>query len=257
MEVFYGKDFIWEEGQKCIRLDGDESAHCIRVLRHRCPDPVDVMDGEGTLYHCVIVDDNPRGAVVRVVEETPHWGSHPYLLTLAVCPTKNNDRFEWFCEKATEIGVDRIVPLVGEHSERKVYKTDRARRVVLSAAKQSLKGKIPVVDEPMSVAEWIGATEGDTTSLKLIAYCFEDESVPRRSISSALDSYLGAIPPGDGGLPSVIILIGPEGDFSPGEASRALEAGYVPVHLGQSRLRTETAALFAAAGVYYRFMEEC
>ena len=256
MEVFFGNDFFYDQGSKFVRLEGEESSHCIRVLRHRCPDPVDIIDGEGTLYHCTLFDDNPRTAVAKVLEETPMWGMHPYSLTMAVCPTKNNERFEWFCEKATEMGVDTIVPVIGEHSERKVYKTDRAKRVVLSAAKQSLKGKLPCVEEPLSVSDWIRGSSCDSASLKLIAYCFEDGSSPRQSLSSALDSYLSRNPPSDGSLPSIIILIGPEGDFSPAEASLAMENGYLPVHLGDSRLRTETAALFAVAGVYYRFLME-
>ena len=176
-----------------------------------------------------------------MLETFPEWGSHPYRLTVACCPTKNNERFEWFVEKATEVGVDRIVPVIGERSERKVYKTDRAARIALSATKQSLKARIPVIDEPLSVRSFIDSCK-DSPAVKLIAYCFEDENHPRRSIKDALSGK------------EIVILIGPEGDFSPEEARHALDAGFIPVHLGSSRLRTETAAVTAAEAVYFHFL---
>ncbi|MBO6096376.1 MAG: 16S rRNA (uracil(1498)-N(3))-methyltransferase [Bacteroidales bacterium] len=135
MELFYSHEV---SGSYC-RLDAEESGHCVRVLRHRAGDSIDVIDGEGTLYRCRLTDDNPKGAEAQVLETVPNWNAHPYHLTIGCCPTKNNDRFEWFVEKATELGVDRIVPLIGERSERKVYKTDRAARIALSATKQSLR----------------------------------------------------------------------------------------------------------------------
>jgi len=143
-------------------------------------------------------------------------------------------------EKATELGVDRIVPLIGDHSERKVYKTERAQRIALSATKQSLKARIPEIAEPVSVKDFVMA-DSDRASLKLIAYCFEDETHPRRSIKDALEGFAGQ---------DITILVGPEGDFSPEEAKLALEHGYIPVHLGPSRLRTETAAVTAVESVY-------
>lgn len=239
MEVFYS----YQAGPEVCLLDADETRHCVRVLRHRSGDEVTVIDGEGTMYRCVLVDDSLSGASCKVLETVPGWGSHPYRLTLAVCPTKNNDRFEWFAEKATEIGVDEIVPTIGEHSERKVYKTDRMKRILLSAAKQSLKAAVPEVREPVSVRDFIlGApSEG---ALKLIAYCFEGES-GRISVKSALESS---------GSNEIIVMIGPEGDFSPAEAALAVEHGFIPVHLGTSRLRTETAALAAVGAVYLKYM---
>ena len=255
MEIFYAHD---ADGRFC-RLDADESAHCCRVLRHRVGDEVHVIDGLGTMYRCRLVDDNPKGAEAEVLEAFPGWGGHPYRLTVACCPTKNNDRFEWFVEKATEVGVDRIVPLIGDRSERKVYKTDRALRIALSATKQSLKSRIPEIVEPLSVKDFLRQDEPaspchsgpafpchsglDPESLKLIAYCFEGDT-KRISIQEALKAYDGN---------DITILIGPEGDFSPEEARLAVEHGYIPVHLGASRLRTETAAVLAAAAVYLHF----
>ena len=239
MELFYSYD---SDGRFC-RLDADESGHCVRVLRHRAGDEIHVIDGQGTMFRCRLTDDNPKGAEAEVLEALPGWGGHPYRLTVACCPTKNNDRFEWFVEKATEVGVDRIVPVIGERSERKVYKTDRALRIALSATKQSLKSRIPEIAEPVSVKDFILSEGGVGKSLKLIAYCFEGDT-KRISIQEALQAYDGK---------DVVVLIGPEGDFSPEEARLAVEHGYVPVHLGASRLRTETAAVLAATAVYLAF----
>ena len=242
MELFYSYD---SDGRFC-RLDADESGHCVRVLRHRAGDEIHVIDGQGTMFRCRLTDDNPKGAEAEVLEALPGWGGHPYRLTVACCPTKNNDRFEWFVEKATEVGVDRIVPVIGERSERKVYKTDRALRIALSATKQSLKSRIPEIAEPVSVKDFILSEGGVGKSLKLIAYCFEG-ATKRISIQEALQAYEAY----DG--KDVVVLIGPEGDFSPEEARLAVEHGYVPVHLGASRLRTETAAVLAATAVYLAF----
>lgn len=239
VELFYAYE---ADGKTCL-LDADESAHCIKVLRHRAGDEIDVIDGNGTLYHCRITLDNPKGAEALVLESMADWHAHPYRLTIGCCPTKNNDRFEWFVEKATEIGVDCIAPLIGDRSERKVYKTERAERIALSATKQSLKARIPQISQPISVKDFI--TE-PREGLKLIAYCFEDETVPRISICKALEQFDGA---------EITVLIGPEGDFSAEEAQLALTNHYIPVHLGASRLRTETAAVTAAQAVYLKHLD--
>lgn len=239
MELFYSRDI---DGGIC-RLDKDESGHCAKVLRHRCGDEIAVIDGCGTLYRCRITCDNPKGVEAMVLSSEESWGGHPYSLHLAVCPTKNNDRYEWFAEKACEVGVDMISPIIGEHSERRIFKTARLEKILVSAAKQSLKAAVPVVNEPVSVKEFIRGQEGQT--LKMIAYCFEDESIPRRSIKEVLEGYEGT---------EILVMIGPEGDFSKEEAQMALEAGFIPVHLGTSRLRTETAAVTAAEAAYFRYM---
>lgn len=240
MELFYSNDIC---GDIC-RLDHDESGHCIKVLRHRCGDEISVIDGCGTLYRCRITSDSHKGVEAMVLDRKEDWGGHPYKLHLAVCPTKNNDRYEWFAEKACEMGFDELSPVIGEHSERKVLKTGRVEKILISAAKQSLKAAVPVVHEPVSVKEFIenyGADAEDGV-LRLIAYCFEDEKAPRRSIKDLLSAYEGT---------DIIVMIGPEGDFSREEAELALARGFIPVHLGASRLRTETAALAATAAVYF------
>ena len=236
MEIFYSRTI---SGNIC-RLDEEESAHCVRVLRHREGDEIYVIDGEGTLYTCSLTDADPKAAEARIIEEQPDWGAHPYYLQMAVCPTKNMDRYEWFAEKATEVGLDEINPVIGDHSERKVFKTDRLRRILLSASKQSLKGAIPKIAEPEKLKDFINRTALEENCTKLIACCFEGDT-PRISVAEALKDYKGG---------KIIILIGPEGDFSRDEAALALEKGFIPIHLGPSRLRTETAALIAATAVY-------
>ena len=241
MELFYSCEI---SGGICC-LDKDESAHCAKVLRHRSGDEISVIDGCGTLYRCRITSDNPKAVEATVLSSEENWGGHDYKLHLAVCPTKNNDRYEWFAEKACEVGVDSISPVIGEHSERRIFKTARLEKILISAAKQSLKAAVPLVSEPISVKEFITAHKEDENTLKLIAYCFEDERVPRRSIKDVLNSC---------DCSEIIVMIGPEGDFSKAEAELALEYGFIPVHLGASRLRTETAAVTAAEAAYFRYM---
>ena len=195
MELFFSDDI--QDAQ--VRLDPEESAHCVRVLRHREGDEISVIDGRGTLYRCVLELADARGAWARVLERTHGFGAHPYHLTMAVCPTKNTDRYEWFVEKAVEIGVDVVAPVIGERSERKVIKTGRLQRLALSAAKQSLKAAVPQIAEPVSVRDFIPSVPAGT--LKLICYCFDD--VPRTQVTEALRP----------GAERIAILIGPEGDF--------------------------------------------
>lgn len=238
MEIFWTDDFA----DGFCRLGEEESAHCVRVLRHRAGDHVNVIDGAGTMYDCVLVSDTPKVAMAKVLAAHEGWGGHDYDLTMAVCPTKNIERYEWFAEKSAEIGVDMIVPVIGERSERRKLKTDRLHRILLSAAKQSLKSRIPELGEPETVMEYIARTAG-SESLKLIAYCSGE--MLRRSMKEVLSEYRGR---------EIIILIGPEGDFSKAEAEAAVAAGYIPVSLGNSRLRTETAAIVSVSMVYYACM---
>ncbi|MBR0255930.1 MAG: 16S rRNA (uracil(1498)-N(3))-methyltransferase [Bacteroidales bacterium] len=268
MELFYSKN-IADGGRT---LDADESGHCVRVLRHRRGDTIHVVDGRGMLYRCTIVDDDPRAVLFDVDEWVENYGSHDYWLRMAVCPPKNTDRFEWFAEKATEIGVDVISPVFGDYSERKVFKPKRIERLLVSAAKQSHKGAIPQLDEATTVTEFL---RQEHEGLKLICYC--DEATGKVDIKTALAACLA----GDAearwepawlsgtrhaerptlhqanahpqGKPAITILIGPEGDFSRAEVALALERGWQPVSLGDSRLRIETAAIVATAAVYLTF----
>lgn len=245
MELFFSHDI--DNG--ICRLDKDESGHCVKVLRHKAGDEISVIDGSGTLYRCRILSGSPKGVEAAIISGESDWGGHPYSLHMAVCPTKNNDRYEWFAEKACEIGLDEISPVIGEHSERRVFKTARLEKILVSAAKQSLKASVPSVNEPVSVKDFIlshGASGGPGDDcLRLIAYCFEDEKIQRRSIKEVLECFDGR---------EIVVLIGPEGDFSKSEADLALAHGFIPVHLGASRLRTETAALAAVSATYFRYM---
>ena len=234
MELFYSYDI----SGSTARLDAEESGHCVRVLRHRAGDEISVIDGLGTLFKCRLAVADPKGAEAEILERVPGFGAVPYRLTMAVCPTKNIDRFEWFAEKATEFGVDAIIPLVGDHSERKVLKPERLRRILLSATKQSLKARIPALGELVSVREFLKSHSG----LKLVCCCFEPEG-GRKTITETIRAAAPGTP--------VTVLIGPEGDFSDGEVTLAMESGWIPVSLGASRLRTETAALAAVAAVYF------
>lgn len=251
MELFYSTDI---SGNHCT-LNQEESTHCIRVLRHKAGDMINVIDGAGSLLKCRIVEAGKNSTELEIVETQEGFGVHNYHLTMAVCPTKNMDRYEWFLEKAAEIGVDRIVPVIGEHSERKIVKPDRCEKILLSATKQSLKGQVPELDGCCSVKEFIKSMEPVEDSLlqplKLIAYCGETTKL---SVKEALQRY-SDVEPLSGSctetpLPQIVILIGPEGDFSQQEVELAIEYGFVPVHLGKSRLRTETAAVVACCEVY-------
>jgi 16S rRNA (uracil1498-N3)-methyltransferase len=237
MEIFYSSDI---DGINA-RLDAEESSHCVRVLRHRTGDEITIVDGLGNMFHCRLVDDSPKGAAAQVLEKVPGWNAHPYSLNMAVCPTKNIDRYEWFCEKATEIGVDVITPIIGERSERRIFKPERCRKIVLSAMKQSLKAQLPQVLEPIAFKDFLNQ---EISGLKMICYCFEGEE-QRKSIKDVLNEYAF-----DGSIPQITILIGPEGDFSPAEAQAAIAKGFIPAHLGPSRLRTETAAVTAVTATY-------
>ena len=223
MHLFYTPDIA-----TTLELPQDEAAHALRVLRLTEGDEVMLTDGKGSFYRAQIDLISGKRCYVRIVETTtpePLWHGH---LHLAMAPTKNMDRIEWFAEKATEIGVDAVTFLNCRFSERKVVKNDRVERIVVSAMKQSLKYRKPQLGEMLPFKEFVKA---ERTGAKFIAHCHEDEKVLLKDV----------LLPGE----DATVLIGPEGDFSPEEVQMAIEAGYRPVSLGSSRLRTETAALVA------------
>ena len=242
MELFFCKDI----SAGATALDKEESNHCVKVLRHRIGDEINVIDGASTLYRCVIVDDDPKKVSFEVLEKVEGYGTHPYHLHMAVAPPKNIDRFEWFAEKATEIGVDEVTPLFGDYSERKVFKPERVERLLISAAKQSHKGAVPRLNGAMAVRDFIASLK-DSDALKLICYCDDTITLGREKISIREALRLAE------GRP-VVVMIGPEGDFSRAEMAAAVASGWQPVSLGESRLRIETAALTAVAAVYLEFM---
>ena len=238
MELFYSKNIA--EGE--TSLDRQESNHCINVLRHRKGDFINVIDGQSRLFKCTVVDDNPKCVRFSIDEVVEGYGSHPYRLHMAVAPPKNIDRFEWFAEKATEIGVDEITPLFWEYSERKIFKPERVERILVSASKQSHKGSIPVLHPAVSVKDFISGQAG-TGALKLICYCDDVAGLGVEKI--AIAESLHASPDAD-----IIVMIGPEGDFSRSEVETAVAGGWIVTSLGKSRLRIETAAVVATAAVY-------
>ena len=226
MHLFYTPDIT----PPAYVLNEEESRHCIRVLRLGAGDTLHLTDGRGNLYRAEVSDANPKRCAVMVVETFPQWGRRGYSLTMAVAPTKNIERYEWFLEKATEVGCDVFIPLECEHSERRVIKPEREMKVITSAVKQSLKAYHPVL-EPMARLRDVVARPFAGT--KLIAHCGEPLE-GRRYIAE----YVAKGDP-------VLVLIGPEGDFSPDEVRMAVVNGFTEISLGESRLRTETAALDA------------
>ena len=220
-----------------LTLGEEDSKHCVKVLRMGEGDTIEVVDGNGTLYTCRITMAHPKRCAVEVTErmqQPPHWG---HRIVLGVAPTKNLDRIEWLVEKCVEMGVDRIIPLRCHNSERTVLKTERLKKIMVSAMKQSLKATLPLLDEMTPVAQVLAEPFEGT---RCIAYC--DEQLPRGQRLTLTGVYR----PGQ----DVMVLIGPEGDFSPKEVQAARDAGFMPVTLGESRLRTETAGMMAVAAIH-------
>lgn len=223
MHVFYAPDI-----DTCPELPEEEAGHCLRVLRLGVGDEVMLTDGKGFFYKAVISAATGKRCQVKVVEKIEQekfWKGH---LHLAMAPTKNMDRIEWFAEKATEIGFDELSFLNCRFSERKVIKTERIEKIVVSAMKQSLKARKPIVNEMTDFAKFM---QRDFQGQKFIAHCYEGEKPLLKEV----------LKPGEDAL----VLIGPEGDFSPEEVQKAEALGFQPISLGKSRLRTETAALVA------------
>lgn len=232
MHLFYEPELLTNNGM----LNPDESHHCIRVLRHVAGDHIKVIDGKGNLFTCIITDANQKKCKVEI-EHRQTQAPVDYVTHIAVAPTKNIDRLEWFLEKGTEIGIEIITPLLCTNSERRVIKTERLEKVITSAVKQSLDLWMPQL-MPLSDFETFVKQpfEGD----KFIAHCRDENDTHLK-----LQYTRGK---------SVTILIGPEGDFTELEIELALQNGFKPVTLGAKRLRTETAALVACHTI--RLMNE-
>lgn len=214
-------------------LSEEDSGHAVRVLRHKEGDEIVVVDGLGSFHHCTIVSAHPKHCALQIIrsEAEQHW---PYRVEIAVAPTKNLDRMEWFLEKATEMGLDRMIPLKCRFSERKELKVERMNRIAVSAMKQSLKATLPLIDEMTDIKQFL---QEPFDGQKFICHCYQ--GMERKLLSHEIQ-------PGA----AVRILIGPEGDFSEEEVALALANGYVPVSLGNQRLRTETAALASVHTVH-------
>ena len=224
MVVFYSPNVL-----ETNALTEEESYHCTKVLRMREGDVVQVTDGKGNMYEAKIVLPDAVHTMLAIRSVISDFGKRRYRLHLAVAPTKNIDRFEWLVEKAVEIGVDRITPLLCQHSERRTVKTERLEKIALAAAKQSLKAYIPQID-PMTRFAEITAHSDDEQ--RFVAHCYD----------MSKENLFDACRPRQ----STVVLIGPEGDFSTEEVEQALAAGFRSVSLSDSRLRTETAGIVAA-----------
>ena len=231
MQLFYSPDI--SAGGFCT-LDAEESRHAVRVMRLREGDDIHVTDGRGNLYRCTIVQADSGSCMVEAVSQLSTPDTHTSDLHLAVAPTKNPSRMEWLVEKAVEIGVGEITLLQCDHSERSFLKTDRLQKLAISAMKQSLHTTLPRINPAVPMKEWLRTLAGGTPAQCLIAHC--EATGPRTPLATALKPGM-----------DTVVLIGPEGDFSADEIALALEYGYQPVSLGPSRLRTETAALYAVA----------
>lgn len=223
MHVFFTPDIDHSNA-----LPEEEASHAIRVLRLQPGDEVMLTDGKGCFYKAEISVCDKKHCLVNILEKQPQsplWKNHIHL---AVAPTKNMDRMEWLAEKATEIGLDEITFLDCRYSERKVIKTERIEKILVSAIKQSLKARLPLLHRMTDFAQFVSQP---FSGQKFIAHCYKNERQELKDI----------IQPGE----DAVVLIGPEGDFSEEEVSLALSHGFIPISLGPSRLRTETAALVA------------
>ena len=232
MHVFYTPDL---QDQAHYTLNEEESKHCSRVLRLSVGDSVSLIDGRGGLYEAEIENESKKHVELRITKSTQGYQKRNHHLHIAIAPTKNIDRVEWFLEKATEIGIDEITPIICERSERKVVKEDRLQKVITAAVKQSLQAYHPVLNPAITYTELL---QQQTSATKLIAHCIDDDQ--RHYIKDLVQAH-----------GNYLMLIGPEGDFSPQEISSALSNGFMPVTLGTTRLRTETAALAACFEINY------
>jgi 16S rRNA (uracil1498-N3)-methyltransferase len=211
------------ENEICV-LNPEESKHCTGVLRHHNGDIVDVFSRSGEIYTAKIINDSQKKCILNIIDTKPVY-KRPEFLHIAIAPTKNIDRFEWFVEKAVEIGIEEITPLLSEHSERKILNIERLEKIVVSAMKQSLNLNFPKINQPAEFKEFIRLKAEKT---KCIAYCEE------KTISFAETIASGK---------STLTMIGPEGDFTKQEVEMAISKGFIPVSLGRNRLRTETAGV--------------
>ncbi|MGV3459518.1 MAG: 16S rRNA (uracil(1498)-N(3))-methyltransferase [Flavobacterium sp.] len=231
MQLFYNPDI--QQGDTTFTFDKEESRHIVRVLRKKEGDTIHISNGKGSLFTSEIMFASEKKCEVSISSEQ-FFEPAQYYLHLAVAPTKMNDRYEWFLEKATEIGISEITPLICEHSERTIFKADRFEKILQSAMKQSLQYYLPKLNEPVPFKNFIADKKDGRL---FIGHC---EETDKKLLKTELQSKQ-----------KVTILIGPEGDFSTKEIELALSNGYAPVSLGNTRLRTETAAVVAAHSVAF------
>jgi 16S rRNA (uracil1498-N3)-methyltransferase len=227
MQIFYSTQIAGSD----VLLDEEESLHLSKVLRLKAGETVGLIDGKGGLYEAIVALSHAKHSKLSIVKLLEKQERNQ-TLHIALAPTKSMDRFEWFLEKAVELGIDRITPLIAHRSERVVLKRGRIEKIILSAMKQSMQAWMPQLDEPLSINDLVKEPFG---GLKCIAHCADGEK----------ENFFKMI----SGQTRTLVLIGPEGDFTPDEVTLAVKNGFKPVSLGQSRLRTETAAVVVCAAI--------
>lgn len=232
MQLFYNPNISSNSTE--VTFDKEESRHITKVLRKVEGDILNLTNGKGYFFEAKLLSINPKRCTATLIKSEKQ-DPLPYSLHLAVAPTKSNDRYEWFLEKATEIGITEITPIICDHSERKFIKKGRYEKIVQSAMKQSLKAYLPRLNPAVSFKKFI--TSNPNGDMKLIAHCCESE---KQSLKLAIGSEK-----------SILILIGPEGDFSKEEVLMSKNYGLTAISLGNSRLRTETAALVSCHFMYF------
>lgn len=233
MQLFYNQHI--SEDTKQFTFDKDESRHIVRVLRKKEGDILYITNGNHYLFTVEIVIASDKKCIVTIIKKEEKKSSRNYYLHVAIAPTKNNDRLEWFLEKATEIGIDEITPIICKNSERKVVKTERLAKIIQAAMKQSLQYKLPKLNEPVKFSEFI---QQKLSSQLFIAHCEDDAK--KNTLKDGIDL-----------ASSYTILIGPEGDFSTDEIKKSLSQKFIPITLGNTRLRTETAGLTAVQQISF------
>ena len=232
MQLFYTPDI--DAASSTFYLNEEESKHCIRVLRLQVGDQVQLIDGRGSFYTAAITDAHPKKTKLQIVSVQSDFHKRNHYLHIAIAPTKNIERLEWFLEKATEVGIDEISLIICQRSERKEAKAERLNKIITSAIKQSIKARHPVLNEPIALNKLMSAPfDGQ----KFIAHCELGDKLTLKDGLKPFGKYL--------------ILIGPEGDFTPKEIDDALNNDFKAITLGESRLRTETAALEACFEVNF------
>ena len=224
MQLFYNPDINLSTNN--FSFDKNESRHIIKVLRKKERDQLQITNGKGMLFNSEIINANDKKCAIQIISAELQPKPWTYHLHIAIAPTKMNDRYEWFLEKATEIGIDEITPIICDKSERKKIKTDRYKKVIVSAMKQSLKFQLPKLNDPIRYSEFI---KKDFKGSRLIAHCnkTDRQTLKQESVTNNI----------------ITVLIGPEGDFSAKEINAALQHKFIPLSLGKSRLRTETAGI--------------
>ncbi len=227
MQIYFANIFTDAD---TVLLSAEESKHCIRVLRHKAGDIIHVIDGKGNFYEAEITTADVQKCSVKIISKKQISSPKKYRLHIAISPTKNADRIEWMLEKCTELGVDEFSFIICKRTEKTGVKTDRLKKIAESAVKQSIQAMLPVINEAQTFKEFI--LQHKNTQHKYIAHCLEKE---KTALSKILKNE------------TALILIGPEGDFTEDEIKLAFDTNFAPLSLGNTRLRTETAGLFAAA----------